>query len=260
MTIRIFCAAAFTAAAFACCFQPLAAQQPGEDESSAFSAEQDRDPGPPPRREARSPRDRGPDGDRRPEADRGPEARGPDGRRPDDRPPQPRGREGGGFGGGGFGGGGFGGGGARGGFGPGGPQFGPPPAPMAGPHHDNGLPAPLDERITRLEHKLDAILHELHALRSEHQHFGSMPQRAQGGYGAYGMASRMAGPPHWAEGPQPGRFGPPGGPPRGPRAGGPPREWDSPPPPRGDRARGRDRDDDDDDDRPRGGDRDRRNE
>jgi len=300
VTIR-FLSISITSIALACCCQPSTAQEPGDGEVDLVLAEQDREPGPPQRREARPPRDRDGDDDRGPAArrpgDRGPGDRDPGDRGPGDRGasdrglgdraradrglpergPEPR-RDGDrqpegprpgarGFGGG-FGGGGFGGGG----FGTGGPQFRPPGVPMAAPSRDGGL----DERIARLEHKLDAILQELHALRSDQQHHGPMGQHGPGGPGGYGIAARMPhpplGPPHpqwddtrrmpapprWIDGPQPRRIGPPGGLPRGQRAGGPPREWDSPPPSRGDRYRGRDRDDDDDDDRPRGGQRERR--
>ena len=102
---------------------------------------------------------------------RGPEAR-PGDRGPGGPRPQGRGFGGGGFGPGGFGG--FGGGGGRGGGGfqgdgrgGVGPGFVPPGGPMPRSPRDIAASGSLDERISRLEQKLDAVLAELHGLRQQ---------------------------------------------------------------------------------------------
>src|SRR6185369_9109243 len=259
------------AAAISWCGQLASAQEPDGDDSDSpvaalsedeFSAElqpgDDRPP-PPRRGDAGPPRDRGPD-DRGPR-DRGPGDRGPGDRGPGDRSPERRGPEGrgdadrgppGGFGRG-FGGGsggarafGGGSGGARG-FGGPMPRFAPPGAPMGGPRGGGQGPGSLDERIARLEHKLDAVLMELHQLRGERHSMGPMAQRspaAMHGMGMPGGPHPHMGPPPFARsgGASGDHHGPPHmqGPPHGP-----PPHFGPPPARRGDGPR--DRDDDDDD-------------
>jgi hypothetical protein len=244
-------ASAIALAGAACCWSPSArAQDP--DDANIFAAQPDED-GPPRGGAGRrgGPPERPRDWDSpRP---RGPEAR-PGDRGPDGPPPQSRGSGGGGFGG--ARGGEFGGArGGGGGFGAGGPRFGPPGGPGPGAPRGGAMSPSLDERISRLEHKLDAVLAELHALRHEHHSFG---YHSAGG-SQYHMAD---GPPHGPMGPPP-RFGRDFqhfGPPPGMRGGA--REWDHPPGPRRagppDRPRDDDRrgDDRDDDRRPRDRDRD----
>jgi hypothetical protein len=206
-----------------------------DDRGPADRGRRDSDLGPAdrgPRDNERGPHEgnRGPrDGDRGPDDRRGSEDRGPGARGPADHGPPGRGF-GGGFGG------------ARG-FGGPMQRFAPP-----GGQTGNQGPGSIDERIARLEHKLDAILMELHQLRSEHHHpFGPM---AQHGPGARHGMDMPGGGPHPPMGPPPfARHGGSShdhqGPPhmQGPPHGSPPHFG----PPRGPRGDGpRDRDDDDD--------------
>jgi hypothetical protein len=232
------CASAATAlAALGWCAFSTSADEPNDPAGALLAAFQPGDDNPRGDRD----RDRRPEEDRRsddrPEGDRSPprgrRGGGPDDRGPRDRPPEarefePRAPGARGFGEGGFGGGGF---------GAGGPRFGPPGRP--------GGDESLDERIARLERKLDVVLDELRMLRRERPAFGPMPPGARGGARGFGMAG-----------------GPPRGPIEPPRLGRDmqrgPREWDSPPgmrrgdPPTpresrdrdDDRRRDRDRDDD----------------